>query len=522
MKVMEEVIKNDEPFFPLRTLKAGALSAAWEAGRLRYIQWNGREAVRMIFPAMRDENWVTIPFSLSNETITENNSGFEIRAHASFSKDNIRYEADFFVKGTDAGELIYEMSGTAHTGFKSKRTGLCVHHPVPSCAGRPVDIIKPGNEIKRSFFPVLIDPERPFTDITGMQWTNKNNIHIDIRFEGDLFETEDQRNWGDDSYKTYSGPQYKTPMLHIKAGDTMLHRITVKMENREVLSQKNTFPETGSYFTGITPNNVRELWHKAGLEHITAELKLNDPNYAQHWKNVVETARGLQTKIRAHVVFNDFSAKSVNNCVELITKEVTSILVLSDRSAVADPATFSEVYTTLKKIRPDVQIGYGSNSWFANVNATLTQKITCDFIGFLLMPQVHQFDHRSILENLLSQTTILDTIRQFYTDVPVHIYLRFSKGDDPRLQSSFAAWWTLNAIANLAAAGVLTLYDLHEVMQSPDSSLFQLLKKIHDFRPGLIGFERTVHAENPMDTVRSSKVFLEKGAERIYFTMNDI
>ena len=45
---------------------------------------------------------------------------------------------------------------------------------------------------------------------------------IVIRFEGDLWEMEDQRNWTDASYKTYSTPLRPPYPVEIREGDRVL------------------------------------------------------------------------------------------------------------------------------------------------------------------------------------------------------------------------------------------------------------------------------------------------------------
>ena len=50
----------------------------------------------------------------------------------------------------------------------------------------------------RSSHPLAIGADIPFCSSQG--------IELDCRFEGDLFKMEDQRNWSDGSFKTYSTP----------------------------------------------------------------------------------------------------------------------------------------------------------------------------------------------------------------------------------------------------------------------------------------------------------------------------
>ena len=54
-----------------------------------------------------------------------------------------------------------------------------------------------------------------------------------IRFEGDLWEMEDQRNWTDASYKTYSTPLRLPYPVEIQEGDRVWQRVTIEARGGE-------------------------------------------------------------------------------------------------------------------------------------------------------------------------------------------------------------------------------------------------------------------------------------------------
>jgi len=64
--------------------------------------------------------------------------------------------------------------------------GMCVYHP--------------DGTATIFAFPQVISPSQPFLNIKGMQWKIDENFEALLRFEGDIFETEDQRNWTDASF----------------------------------------------------------------------------------------------------------------------------------------------------------------------------------------------------------------------------------------------------------------------------------------------------------------------------------
>jgi hypothetical protein len=530
MKQPAENLTNDISLLPLRILKAGNTSVTYEAGRLRYIGYDDCEAVRMIFVALRDEHWVTIPMEISNEVINEKDKSFDIRFHGSFHALAVHCEADFAIQGRDDGTIVFEMNGKALSSFKSKRVGLCVHHPIQPCAGRAVEIIHPKERTENLTFPVLISPTRPFTDVTAMRYVTANNVGVDIKFEGDEFETEDQRNWSDDSYKTYSGPQYKTPMLDINEGDNLFHRITVKLSAAGTLQRhakrqsfRSTFPKIGYGFPleeKVSDNTIQDV----PCDHFSIDIDLQEKGWQQSLPKI-------NVPLRLNARFSDFSVAEADQLLSSLNSSNTtikSIMVVSKEGTPPPKDGYLNIYHHLKRSLPETAVGFGSLSWFAGVNENISKEILCDFTGFVVMPQVHQTDERSIMENLLSQHTILETLQKQTGGKATNVHLQFSRTDDPRFHTQFGAWFVLNALADLGEAGIITLSNVlgkNGVLNQAHSGspLVRLLEKIKDFEPVYISCERELSERDPMASVRSSVVTLEnvKG-ETIGFTMKDI
>jgi hypothetical protein len=53
------------------------------------------------------------------------------------------------------------------------------------------------------------------------------NLQVQLAFYGDIFETEDQRNWSDSSYKTYSTPLHLPFPALVMEGETMQQQVVV-------------------------------------------------------------------------------------------------------------------------------------------------------------------------------------------------------------------------------------------------------------------------------------------------------
>ncbi len=120
--------------------------------------------------------------------------------------EEIDFEADISIISSPGNRLTLEMKGTANSTFLKNRIGFCILHPLQNCAGHECIITHPDGSISTGRFPEEISPHQPFRNIRRMRWKINDSLEARLQFDGDIFETEDQRNWTDASYKTYSTP----------------------------------------------------------------------------------------------------------------------------------------------------------------------------------------------------------------------------------------------------------------------------------------------------------------------------
>lgn len=220
-------------------LKAGGLSCWYADGALRYISVSGKEVVRMIYGALRDPDWVTVPFVLKEEVVQKSEDRFLIRYTALYEQEDIRYEARFEIEGRPDSSLRFQMKGRSLSGFRRNRIGLCVLHPLGTCAGRKVTIEQPDGSTYTAAFPDYIAPHQPFRHVQGMTWSPVPGSELTLRFRGEVFETEDQRNWGDASFKTYGTPLHLPFPVRVEPGEEL---------DQEVLLSCTTLPPLGFAF----------------------------------------------------------------------------------------------------------------------------------------------------------------------------------------------------------------------------------------------------------------------------------
>jgi hypothetical protein len=74
---------------------------------------------------------------------------------------------------------------------------------------------------------VRISPHQPVFGITGLAWEN-GGCDVALRFAGDVFKMEDQRNWTDASFKTYSRPLARPFPYRIGPGERVRQSVTIE------------------------------------------------------------------------------------------------------------------------------------------------------------------------------------------------------------------------------------------------------------------------------------------------------
>ena len=188
-----------------RKLIAGPLTAELENGQLRYVAFNGVEALRGIAFLIRDQNWGTYTPRIGTLSVTEGAGNFTVEYKALCADDNQRLEYEARISGSSDGVLVFNAVATPQTDFVTNRAGFVVLHPA-GLAGQKLKVTHVDGREEETRFPERISPSQPVFDIRALSHEAGTGLWATCRMEGDAFEMEDQRNWTDASYKTYVRP----------------------------------------------------------------------------------------------------------------------------------------------------------------------------------------------------------------------------------------------------------------------------------------------------------------------------
>lgn len=542
------------------TLTAGNLSILLENGSLRYIRTNGREVLRNIYFALRDENWGTVPFRIQNEQATINPDSFDLRfdaVHILANEPIFMWQVS--ITGTADNEITFAIAGEALEQFRRNRAGFCILHPVEECAGQPLTITQPDGTVSDETFPQVIAPHRPFPYIRAMRWTVAPGQEAELTFEGDDFETEDQRNWGDGSYKTFCTPLTIPFPVELKAGDRVEQRVRLRVS--QTLQKPGVPGQTpdGQCLAGLKKLPLigtlqsleKKPLHSAEvdalralhLDHLRVEIDLNQSGWQTDLRLRAEQARQIGAGLLVALTFGENATEQV----AALLKEKNPLLaqptdfLLFQQTTYATPTTLlQQVVPALREVFPNAQIGAGTQTNYTELGRNLFDAAPVDFVSYGFQPQEHAFDNLSLVENIESQTHSVFsakvnylgkgvwvspvTLRKRFNPYALHHADRFTEQPhhiqhDSRQHETFGAGWLVSVIKTLVEAGAdrITLFRATGALglvQPETSPAYEVLKTIQAFRGG------NVRPVRSPDKLRYNALVLEKDGRTVWMLVN--
>ncbi|PKK35170.1 hypothetical protein BWI96_18340 [Siphonobacter sp. SORGH_AS_0500] len=502
-------------------LRAGNLTLLYHEGSLRYFTINDQEILRRIYVAIRDENWGTADITIQDERIEPSEDTFKV--YYRWTTDEPKMAGEVTITGEADGTVTFDWQGTALEDFSKNRLGLCILHPIEGFKNQIVRVIHPNGEETPSTFPDLILPHQPFMTVAGLEWHAINGLKAQLQLEGDIFETEDQRNYSDTSYKTYATPQSLPKPVAVSKG--------------EVFQQKAFLSFSGEWPLYISPNpNVRvdlagesqplakwglcwpkenrtltekeiELLRKLSPSHIRLELDLTE----KHWQETFFAAFREIEKLNIPIllaVLIDLNAVPDLNVFK--SKSLIKEVVLLNENGLTTNELLEQALPLLESRWPTLRMGGGTTNFFVEFNRNPFEYARVDFVSYSICPQVHCFDEVSIVENLAGQAETVRSAIQL-SEKPVQISpVRFADQTDERLQTPFAASWTIGSYKYLAEAGAeaITYYDLFGpdgiIYEESPTPVYELFAFLSEFKPEQLIPSRT------SQPLRCSSLILEK------------
>ncbi len=215
-----------------RILRAGALEARFDAGALRWIRWNGVELLRAVMFLVRTPGWGTPAPTIAGLDIREEAGAFTVSYDAHYGEPGAGLQAGIRLTGEAAGRLRAEAKIRAEAPFETNRTGFVILHPLDGFAGTSVHVDHASAPARDLTIPARISPGQPVMDMRAITHAPTEGLTVETRFDGDVFEMEDHRNWSDASFKTYSRPIGLPYPYKLTPEEPVIQSVTVTVTDR--------------------------------------------------------------------------------------------------------------------------------------------------------------------------------------------------------------------------------------------------------------------------------------------------
>jgi D-apionolactonase len=377
---------------------------------------DGREILRRIFITVRDHRWAEIGPTQWESSLDEAQGTATLKARHIGVHVAFEWEASLRVS-SDSRELRFALTGKALRDMEVCRLGLVILHPVETMAGSRIIAVGPETK-QRLTVPDLISPQPIVNGIPAAMTEPFSELLIEreglggltLRFEGDLFELEDQRNWGDASFKTYCTPLRLGFPRRVEAGTLIKHSVEIRfkpatpyvtMPSKEGVG---LFPALSRQWppssTSVALHKSEPAWHAVHLDVAAQE------DLAQLPALLSSVSTNVQVGIGSDVTPTPEVLKSLSMHADRIARVILYGPNVSPHSSNAADAWRKALHATRS-----IPIFAGTRGYYVEFNRAKEQDKTACGIAFPLSATVHSDDAATIADNVSAISAMTETAR---------------------------------------------------------------------------------------------------------------
>jgi len=498
---------SDNTLWGYRKFNISKFSFLYKDCFIRRITVDETEIIRAIYPAVRDQNWETIPMLITNTNVSSNHEQVSIITQVLFQEGIIDYQAIIEIVFTHDGNLKYHFDGIAKSDFLKNRIGLNMLLPVENVCGKHFTV-KHSTGWEDGKFPVHISPHQPIKDIKTLIWEPTDQTRVEVHFHGDIFEMEDQRNWTDASFKIYSTPLSEPfPVLvrkNTNINQTICIKFNIQKENISHVNNNTYYSETEYAFPqiglcvnplnyAIAPEQLQTIKNiNFDFIHLTVDID-NEVSYPQIQQAITYcNENNLPVKLSVIISENseDYWYDRFFNILKQSNQTFFAVEVFDKKSFLTQGKHIEAFIKIIKEYFPSVMIGGGTYAYYAELNRSLKLSEGLDFISFSVSPQVHAFDDLTLFENLKGlEYAARDGAEKFKSSIhvgPITLKQRMNFvatsqesiidplfGYDQRQSEVLGALWTLGSIYRLALSGVkaASYFNISDIIHAPKKAI---------------------------------------------------
>lgn len=394
------------------------------------LTFDGSFVARSVRAVVRDRDWATVPATV--ESVVERADGLdlEVSMRGLGADVGVRLEVR-----ADATFLAVRLVATNRAEFLSNRLGLIVLLS-PAVAGAELTVGTSAGGIRHTRFPERIAPDQPAMDIRSLAWSH-DGVATTATFSGDVFEMEDQRNWTDASYKTYSTPLARPFPVTIHAGavieqsvafesvrvappatdaatdaeELILELIDTEHDVPAVTLGASTVPDAA-----FSPGDIP--WGVAG---ILVELDTRTSSWRVALSRAAAEAGELPLDVR--IISDDPAAtRAAIEAAAAVPIPVARVGVFAGRGHVTEPELWRAMTDAAARHLPHAELVGGARSHFTELNRHhrgLPEGLAG--VAFAMTPQMHATERAQLVESIAMQELVVRDAAMIADGRPLHV-----------------------------------------------------------------------------------------------------
>ena len=471
------------------------LNSLVQRGALGPFYCEGHEVLRRIFVTVRDRHWQEIAPTEWEAAIDES------RRTVSMAARHISELVDFEWHGTlqvseDSRTLQFAFAGTVRRDMEICRLGLIVLHPLESLIGSRLTA-KGLQGSERITVAGQIHPQPIVDGVPDSLLEPFSELRIDredfgglaLFFAGDQFELEDQRNWGDASFKTYCTPLRLGVPRRVKAGTAVAHRVEVEFEPAphivrasgaaasQTIQPATPLPELGREWRGS--QSLDHLDHEDRTwQHIHVDA--TDAVAAAALPRLLESVTAPSIQLALSIGPGETLPAELLGRLADYPARIARLLISGPGTSPPDRPTIERCRQAAAGVSHSLPVWAATKGYFVEFNRAVPFDLPVDGIAFPLTATVHSDDVATVNENVATIRDIADTAASLSGAAPlalVPLAVHYPPSAARPLPQSLIASWLAATLEHARLAGVASITLGEDVIRAlgPSSYLRQLI-----------------------------------------------
>ncbi len=413
-----------------RRLRVGLLEATWERGGLRWITVDGTEILRGIQLTARDADWRTLTPAITELRIDADAEAFSITFDARWRGEEFAADGRVRMEGGSQGRIEARLSARVGSPTVAQRLGLVVLHPA-TAAGRPFEASGDRGEV-RGVFPELVSADRFASEIRSLRWEPSDGLRASLRFDGEPWETEDQRAWTDASFKSYSPPLSRPHPVTLPTDSVIDTAVRLDVTRTggpqgSIPSRRRpaprrvqvrdasvaSLPPIGFSWSGPLGTDEAQRLRSLRPAHLRVVVDHIEADWRMELRRASRDAAATTTALQLELVgFADEDARrELSQEVAALDAPLAGALAFG---SAGDAGLVTSEASAIDALRgrlgahvPGIVIGGGSRAGYAELAAADVPFGSIDTVAFSVTPQIHATDVATIVENLATLPTLV-------------------------------------------------------------------------------------------------------------------